>query len=100
LFDCRWRSRSPPRRAGEYINTHSGHPGRLDDNADDTPFQSTSICLACAWRRLVGGITRTRIDPGFTWGALRKRNSGFVSVIWLNRPGAGRAARPGSPALR
>lgn len=78
----------------QYINTHSGHPGRLDDATPVTRRSVDVDLFGVRVERLVGGITRTRIDPGFTWGALPQSEFGLrVPVIWLNRPGAGRAAR-------
>lgn len=73
----------------QYYNTHSGHPGRVED-ASPIARRSIDVDLfGIRLERLQGGITRTRLDPGVTWGALPQTEIGIrLPVVWLDVPGA------------
>lgn len=74
---------------GQYYNTHSGHPGRVED-ASPIGRRSVDVDLfGVRLERLEGGITRTRLDPGITWGALPQTEVGVrLPVVWLDVPGS------------
>jgi hypothetical protein len=74
---------------GQYYNTHSGHPGRVED-ASPIGRRSVDVDLfGVRLERLEGGITRTRLDPGITWGALPQTEIGVrLPVVWLDVPGS------------
>jgi hypothetical protein len=73
----------------QYYKTHSGHPGRVEDAA---PIGRRSVdvdLFGIRLERLEGGITRTRLDPGITWGALPQTEIGVrLPVVWLDVPGS------------
>jgi len=73
----------------QYYNTHSGHPGRIED-ASPVARRSIDVDLfGIRLERLQGGITRTRLDPGITWGALPQTEIAIrLPVVWLDVPGA------------
>jgi hypothetical protein len=73
----------------QYTNTHSGHPGRVED-ASPIGKRSVDVDLfGVRLERLEGGITRTRLDPGITWGALPQTEVGVrLPVVWLDVPGS------------
>jgi len=73
----------------QYYNTHSGHPGRVED-ASPVARRSIDVDLfGIRLERLSGGITRTRLDPGITWGALPQTEVGIrLPIVWLDVPGA------------
>lgn len=73
----------------QYYNTHSGHPGRIED-ASPIGRRSVDVDLfGIRLERLEGGITRTRLDPGITWGALPQTEVGVrLPVVWLDVPGS------------
>lgn len=78
------------RAAGaQYYNTHSGHPGRVED-ASPIGRRSVDVDLfGIRVERLQGGITRTRLDPGITWGALPHTEVGVrLPVVWIDVPGS------------